>query len=76
MAGRGGRGGGRGRGRGMSFDVRDLGFAAGEQLPAPVLQPPPTYPTLESQPAPMEATPESKLSLRNNDYTMHNQRDH
>jgi len=61
MAGRGGRGGGRGRGRGtMSFDARDLGIMPGEQIPGPALQPPPTFPSLEFQPAPLNINPESK----------------
>lgn len=62
MAGR-GRGRGRGRGSQMSFDYNQLGFGGGENLPGPVLQPPPTFPPLEHKPVPLKWTPESKLSL-------------
>lgn len=59
MSGR-GRGRGRGRGNQMSFDYNQLGFGGGEALPAPVLQPPPTFPVLEHKPLPLKAGPESK----------------
>lgn len=44
-----------GRGRGkptMSFATEQLGFSKGE-VPAPVLQPPPSYPPLERKPLPI-----------------------
>ncbi|XP_014252206.2 DNA-directed RNA polymerase III subunit RPC7-like [Cimex lectularius] len=45
---------GRGRGRAaLSFNVESLGISPGEQLPGPVLQPPPTYPPLEFHPTPL-----------------------
>jgi len=49
MAGR-----GRGRGASLSFNVSQLGFAPGEKVPGPVLQPPPTYPTPENRPLPLD----------------------
>lgn len=59
-----GRGRGRGRGRAaMSFDFSQLGFSAGETLPAPVLQPPPTFPPLEHKPVPLKSGPESKFII-------------
>lgn len=60
-----GRGGGAGRGRAaMSFNVEQLGFAAGEMLPGPVLQPPPLYPTLEFYPAALETGPIYKEQVK------------
>lgn len=45
---------GRGRGRAaLSFNVEALGIQQGEALPGPVLQPPPSYPVLETVTAPI-----------------------
>ncbi|XP_053331102.1 DNA-directed RNA polymerase III subunit RPC7-like [Spea bombifrons] len=49
MAGR-GRGGARGQ---MTFNVEAVGFARGESLPPPTLQPPPLFPALEYKPVPL-----------------------
>lgn len=52
---------GRGRGRGkpsMSISTEQLGFAKGETLPPPVLQPPLKYPLLEYKPLPLNITTE------------------
>ncbi|KAK6641377.1 hypothetical protein RUM44_013086 [Polyplax serrata] len=43
----------------MSFDYNQLGFGGGETLPAPVLQPPPTFPFLEHKPIPLIIGPEN-----------------
>lgn len=54
-----GRMGGRGRGKpAMSFSMEQLGFSKGEALPAPVLQPSPSYPPLDHRPPPIELTTE------------------
>lgn len=54
-----GRMGGRGRGKpAMSFSMEQLGFAKGDVLPAPVLQPSPNYPPLDHRPLPIELTTE------------------
>ena len=59
-----GRGRGRGRGRGaLSFEPSQLGFTPGESLPAPVLQPPPTFPPLEYKPVLLQPGPEGKFIL-------------
>ncbi|RLU20308.1 hypothetical protein DMN91_006916 [Ooceraea biroi] len=54
-----GKMGGRGRGKpAMSFSMEQLGFSKGEALPAPVLQPSPSYPPLDHKPLPIELTTE------------------
>lgn len=47
----------------MSFSMEQLGFTAGEALPGPVLQPPPTFPKLERPPAPIVLDPELEYLL-------------
>lgn len=50
-----------GRGRGkptMSFSMEQLGISKGEILPAPVLQPSPSYPQLDHKPLPIQLTTE------------------
>jgi len=50
-----------GRGRGkptMSFSMEQLGISKGETLPAPVLQPSPSYPQLDHKPLPIQLTTE------------------
>ncbi|XP_043577983.1 DNA-directed RNA polymerase III subunit RPC7-like [Bombus pyrosoma] len=57
---------GRGRGRGkpsMSISTEQLGFAKGEALPPPVLQPPLKYPLLEYKPLPLNITKEMSYLL-------------
>lgn len=50
---------GRGKGKpGMSFSMEQLGFAKGEMLPAPVLQPSPSYPILDHKPLSIQITTE------------------
>lgn len=50
---------GRGRGKSsMSFSMEQLGFAKGEMLPAPLLQPSPSYPMLDHKPSPIQITTE------------------
>lgn len=65
---------GRGRGKfgksSMSFTTEQLGFAKGEVLPPPVLQPPPKYPILEHKPMPFSITTEMSYLLElKRDYT-------
>lgn len=50
---------GRGRGKSaMSFSMEQLGISKGEVLPAPVLQPSPSYPQLDHKPLPIQLTTE------------------
>lgn len=65
---------GRGRGKfskpSMSFNTEQLGFAKGEVLPPPVLQPPPKYPILEYKPLTFTITNEMSYLLElKRDYT-------
>lgn len=48
-----GYGQGRGRGGPNVTGVEQLGFGVGENMPTPVLQPPATYPPLETRPIPL-----------------------
>ncbi|KAL6441196.1 hypothetical protein ACFW04_003469 [Cataglyphis niger] len=50
---------GRGKGKAsMSFSMEQLGFSKGDMLPAPVLQPSPSYPMLDHKPLPIQMTTE------------------
>jgi len=49
-----GRGRGRGRGSGLSFNTEALGIGRGEAMPVTQLEPPPTFPPLENQPAKLD----------------------
>ncbi|KAK2582574.1 hypothetical protein KPH14_004863 [Odynerus spinipes] len=65
---------GRGRGKfgkpSMSFSSEQLGFAKGEVLPPPVLEPPPKYPTLEYEALTFTITNEMSYLLElKRDYT-------
>ncbi|KAL2715095.1 hypothetical protein V1478_014793 [Vespula squamosa] len=64
---------GRGRGKfkpSMSFNTEQLGFAKGEVLPSPVLQPPQKYPMLEYKPLTFSITNEMSYLLElKRDYT-------
>jgi len=42
----------------MSFSMEQLGVSKGETLPAPVLQPSPSYPQLDHKPLPIQLTTE------------------
>lgn len=57
--------GGRGRGgsKALSFSVESLGIMPGEALPGPCLQPPPAYPLLEQQPAPLSFNSSTLVQL-------------
>ncbi|XP_043256552.1 DNA-directed RNA polymerase III subunit RPC7-like [Colletes gigas] len=57
------RGRGRGKPGGMSFSAEQLGFAKGEALPPPTLQPPPKYPILEYKPLSSTITNEMSYLL-------------
>lgn len=63
----GGRGRGRGRGGSSSFSREQLDYMGaggpGEQLPGPVTQPPPLYPTLENKAVPLVSTKDTNYML-------------
>ena len=60
---RGGRGRGRGRGYSKSGIIDALSLAPGEQLPPPILTPPPPYPHLERKPLDLKLTDEDEYLI-------------